>query len=203
VAPILLKEKLTKNDIISTVIIIVGAGLCVAFNSHKDENYTLSELIELFQSWIFIGYFIFLLSTGIIIRARISYVFFYKVQVSTQYIPMLYASLSSICGATSFTLCKAAVQLVKTSFQGDNQMVYGITYVILFIFITAAVLQVRLLNLAMVNGDNLLVVPLYFVLNTVLCISSGLIYFQEVKSICIPPDITSASHFKLCTFVKV
>jgi len=68
---------------------------------------------------------------------------------------------------------------VKESLAVANQFVLWQTYVIITVFIFAAVNQVRLLNIALKYGDSLLIIPAYYVINTILCIICGLVYFEE------------------------
>ncbi len=43
-APLLLKEKVTRRDIFCTVAIVIGSVLSVAFASHNDVNYSIEEV---------------------------------------------------------------------------------------------------------------------------------------------------------------
>ena len=108
-----------------------------------------------------------------------------------KHVPLLYTILSGICGSVSFTFAKCAVQLVKTSLFEENQMTHFETYVIIAVFVVSAIMQVHLLNLAMKIGEILMVIPAFFVLNTILSVISGLVYFQEYSSFNVGQSIVS------------
>ena len=120
-SPLILKESLTRHDLISTSIIIIGASIVVGFSSHEQENYDLAVLLEFFQEPPFEIYFSSLIILSIIIRVKL-YTVDSSTAVGKSYVPLLYTILSGICGATSLTFAKCAVQLVKSSFLTQNQM---------------------------------------------------------------------------------
>lgn len=69
-----LKEKLSKTDIIGTVLIIIGPSLSVGFGNHKDVNYTQDKLLQFFTTPLFIGYLVLL-----VLCVMVTYVFVKKV----------------------------------------------------------------------------------------------------------------------------
>lgn len=56
-APCFNKEKLTKKDIVSTLIIFVGATIAVVFASHTSPSYNLDMLMQLYRDPLTIVYF--------------------------------------------------------------------------------------------------------------------------------------------------
>lgn len=55
-----LKEKITKRDIVGTVLIVVGAILVAAFGSRGEKAYALDELIDLYLRWEILFYAFFI-----------------------------------------------------------------------------------------------------------------------------------------------
>jgi len=56
IAPVFLKETLSRRDIIVTMIILFGTVLSVVFGSKEETKYTLKELVALYGKPLFIGY---------------------------------------------------------------------------------------------------------------------------------------------------
>ena len=78
---------------------------------------------------------------------------------------------------------KCSIQLLKaTLVGGDNQFTHPVSWLLTIVFLTCAVSAVAFLNIGLRRGAALLVVPLYYVLNTLLAIVGGLVYFEEFKA---------------------
>ena len=92
--------------------------------------------------------------------------------------PIIAAAILSSC---SVLFGKCSVQLLKTSFAGENQFADPLSWILTGVFLTCAISAVVFLNVGLRRGTALFVVPLYFVLNTLLAITGGLIYFEEFK----------------------
>jgi len=92
--------------------------------------------------------------------------------------PIVAGAVLSSC---SVLFGKCSVQLLKASMQGENQFTDPLSWVLTLVFVVCAVAAVGFLNIGLRRGTALFVVPLYFVLNTVLAIVGGLIYFEEFR----------------------
>lgn len=55
-APMLLREKITKCDVVATSLIVIGAAVAVSFGPHEDITYTVDELFSFYKRGPFIAY---------------------------------------------------------------------------------------------------------------------------------------------------
>jgi len=85
----------------------------------------------------------------------------------------------SILSSFSVLFGKCTVQLIKTSFERANQFNHGLSWVLTSVFVICALGAVGYLNRGLRRGTALFVVPLYYVLSTLLAIIGGLVYFEE------------------------
>ena len=56
-----LKEVITRRDLVGTVLIILGAIFVAAFGAREETEYTLDELIELYNRWSILIYGLFII----------------------------------------------------------------------------------------------------------------------------------------------
>ncbi len=88
----------------------------------------------------------------------------------------------AILSSMSVLFGKCSIQLLKeTIVKGENQFVHPLAWALTAVFLTCAVSAVAFLNIGLRRGAALFVVPLYYVLNTLLAIIGGLVYFEEFK----------------------
>ncbi len=199
-APLILKERLRNRDVVATGIIAIGAALIVYFSSGASQDYTVTELTDLFlrPPFIILAIVIILLLLGLQTRLyfatekkkRLSN---YRKQTQKQDTPtqgtgsnslevaLNITTQSAICGAVGFTLAKCSTLVIKESFTASNQFAVPQTYAIIGVWLFAAVNEVRLLNIALKHGDSLMIIPAQYVMNSILCIICGLVYFEEYK----------------------
>lgn len=263
-APLILGEKLTKAIVISIGVIVGGSVLVVLASSHAVQDYTLSELISLYEREMFIAYISALaiaLVACLVIMWREDTEWERQKEVlaewekqqearSLEFDPSIPTSSSSssqesvslkgslqqdpemegrgvrvvvnnpngnapqsetaaligerrdsppaevrvtapsaitpivagaILSSCSVLFGKCTIQLLKASFESSNQFIYPLSWLLTAVFLTCAIMAVVYLNVGMRRGTALFVVPLYYVLNTVLAILGGLIYFEEFQ----------------------
>ena len=99
----------------------------------------------------------------------------------------------AILSSLSVLFGKCSVQLVKSSVSGENEFIHPLSWFITIVFLVCAILAVVFLNLGLHRGTALFVVPLYYVLNTVLAILGGLIYFEEFQRFTFVQGLTFGS----------
>lgn len=252
-ATIILGEKLTKTILISIAVIVSGSIIVVLASSHQTQDYTLAELITLYERDLFIGYMsILLLSFTVCIvlmwrehrrwsaiqtklsawesahEARLAefdpripgeaaigdggspiedpemagknaHVTAGRQTKETDALmgehrqspppelkappltPITPIVAGAILSSLSVLFGKCTVQLVKSSVYDSNEFVHPLSWFLTIIFLVCATAAVVFLNLGLHRGTALFVVPLYYVLNTVLAILGGLIYFEEFQ----------------------
>lgn len=188
IAPCISKEKLTKRDIASTVVILAGTVLSVFFGSKSSKDYDLDELIELFTRSTFVIYIIiygaYLVASIILVwrlnrRVRTGTAWRYDRQIAS----IAYPVLAGTCGAHSCLFAKSCAEILKQFFSKDaSALTKPVPYFLAFFLFFFLALQVRFLNDGLKVADALLVVPVYQVCWVVMNIVVGMIYFQEYQN---------------------
>ena len=98
--------------------------------------------------------------------------------------PIVAGAILSSC---SVLFGKCTIQLLKASFgpgstADSNQFRSPLAWILTGVFLFCAIAAVVFLNIGLRRGKALFVVPLYYVLNTILAILGGLIYFEEFRA---------------------
>jgi hypothetical protein len=100
---------------------------------------------------------------------------------------------AAVLSSLSVLFGKCTVQLLKDSLQRENQFRSPLSWVLTVVFLFCAVSAVAFLNVGLRRGKALFVVPLYYVLNTILAITGGLVYFEEFRRFGVAQGIVFAS----------
>ncbi|GMF21845.1 unnamed protein product [Phytophthora lilii] len=195
-APCFNKEKLTKKDIVSTLIIFVGATIAVVFASHTSPSYNLDMLMALYRDPLTIVYFcvVFLAVVAHFAAIKIVDIFCLMsrrhriIQVGTpgmwSTIRLVgYAGLAGTLGGQSVLFAKSSAELLKGVFNGDASC-FGRyqTYLIALALIVCLSLQIKYLNGGLVHYDALSMVPVYQAYWVISGVLGGVIYFQEIRT---------------------
>lgn len=195
-APCFNKEKLSRKDIVSTLIIFVGATIAVVFASHTSPSYNLEMLMQLYRDPLTIVYFCVVFLTVVAHFAAIKVVdnlcLMSKrhriIQVGT---PAMwstirlvgYAGLAGTLGGQSVLFAKSTAELLKGVFNGDAScFVHYQTYLIALALAVCLVLQIKYLNGGLVHYDALSMVPVYQAYWVISGVLGGVIYFQEIRT---------------------
>ncbi|CAH0474535.1 unnamed protein product [Peronospora belbahrii] len=195
-APCFNKEKLSRKDIMSTLIIFVGATIAVVFASHTSPSYNLDMLMELYRDPLTIVYFCFVFLALVVNFAAIKMVdglcLMSKrhriIQVGTPArwatIRLVgYAGLAGTLGGQSVLFAKSLAELLKGVFNGDAScFVHYQTYLIALALIVCLCLQIKYLNGGLVLYDALSVVPVYQAYWVISGVLGGVFYFQEIRT---------------------
>ena len=92
---------------------------------------------------------------------------------------LVYLAICSLVGSMSVQSAKALGIAMKLSFEGDNQFVYGPTWVFLLVVACSAVTQINYLNKSLNTFNTAYVSPIYYVMFTTLVImASGIMYHE-------------------------
>ncbi|KAG1694075.1 hypothetical protein DVH05_022092 [Phytophthora capsici] len=195
-APCFNKEKLSKKDIVSTLVIFVGATIAVVFASHTSPSYNLDMLMELYKDPLTIVYFCVVFLTIVAHFAAIKIVDGFClmskrhriIQVGT---PAMwstirlvgYAGLAGTLGGQSVLFAKSTAELLKGVFNGDAScFAHFQTYLIAFALVVCLCLQIKYLNGGLVHYDALSMVPVYQAYWVISGVLGGVIYFQEIRT---------------------
>ena len=80
------------------------------------------------------------------------------------------------------TLAKSTAEVLKTTFDGDNQMIYVLTYVILGGMFCTIFLEQHWLASGLVHFDALYIVPVFQAFFIGVSVLGGAVYFQELSN---------------------
>ena len=87
--------------------------------------------------------------------------------------------MSAIVGTQSVLQSKCLAELLKATFEGDNQFTHWFLYVILLGFLAGLSFWLYRMNAALKKFDGLIIIPLLQVFWTTSAILQGGVYFQE------------------------
>lgn len=185
-APVILHESINWNDILSTMIIIIGSVLAVIFASHTDHILTIPQLLQLFTTNQFMIYCVCTSVVCIVLYQCNLQLVYYKQASPPLYVNyikyhrFILASLSGIIGAQSVLLAKVTAQLIANTVSGNSILfIYWQSYVIMIGLFTAIVTQIRILNSALQQFDALYIVPVFQSFWILMSVLSGMILFNE------------------------
>lgn len=166
IAPLFLGETITRSDLYSTMLIVAGCIVAVAFASHKDCLYTLHQLFDLYKQPSFYVYatVVVLMVVGMLLAIR----WVERIQKafgsnSEQYARVAkfhrfsYACVSGVVGAQSILFAKTTVELITDSVHhnGPLFLARAPTYAILVSMGTTVTLQIYWLNCGLARWDAL------------------------------------------------
>jgi uncharacterized membrane protein len=195
-APCFNKEKLSKKDVVSTLIIFVGATIAVVFASHTSPSYNLDMLLQLYRDPLTIVYFVVVVLAVVAHFAAIKIVDSFclmskrhrLIQVGS---PSMwgtirlvgYAGLAGTLGGQSVLFAKSSAELMKGVFNGDSSC-FGRyqSYLIALALVVCLCLQIKYLNGGLVHYDALSMVPVYQAYWVISGVLGGVIYFQEIRT---------------------
>lgn len=182
IAPIFHKEKVTKQNIIATVIIFFGVTLTVIFAGHSTPSYELEDLIHLYQQPVMYAYIflVVLFIGGLFYFSR--YIERTHNYEGGLYHIICYGGIAGTFGGQSVLLAKSTVELLKSAIwgqAGSYMFTQFASYLIIFGMAMCLGCQVHFLNGGLARFDALVVVPVYqsfWILTSVL---GGIMYFEE------------------------
>ena len=113
-------------------------------------------------------------------------------------LPVLYALFSALVGTQSVLFSKTLAVLLRATAAGDNQLKRWFTWVVIPLFLGAAVFWVTRLNKGLKSFPALVIVPTMQIAWTLFSIVSGMLYFREYADL----DALGASMFGLGVAVR-
>lgn len=188
-APLVLKEKVTRQDLVASVLIAVGAAITTVFGAHTQTQYTVPTLYILFArpEWIFfqvlanVGVVTLWLAVRLALAERTRFPSLRLLLKNN--LAYLLAVLVALSGAQQMVFTKTVSELILESFEGNMQFTYLLTYVLIGLAIWMAVFQIGYLNKGLELFDAVYFLPLYNAALIVLCIVVGGVYFDEVAHV--------------------
>mmetsp|Transcript_11568 Transcript_11568/g.20547 ORF Transcript_11568/g.20547 Transcript_11568/m.20547 type:complete len:710 (-) Transcript_11568:38-2167(-) len=190
-----LGEVITRRDLGSTSLIVLGIILVAAFADKSSQCFTLGNLMCLYKRKEFIAYavvitsVILLMYVGIVlVRRRVKSM---KAEGRTelrQYnryrklFPLMCASLSGIIGAQSVLFAKSTIEILKSTIRGNNEFAKYQTYFILVAMLVAIFGQIHWLAVGLKEFDAVIMVPVFQCVFVVFTIMGGAAYFDEFRT---------------------
>ena len=194
----LLGERVTRVDVLSSLLIIAGSTLSVVFGDHSERVFTNAWLESSFQSLATLLYAglssAFCLAVYAVLRYQSA-----LTQRSTQsphggesrrlsgrrglLQALLYCVLAGALGAQSDLFGKMAVELVATTAQGDQQLTSPYPYLYTAATVAFALAQIHFLSHALVLFDALYCLPLYECVEILTSTVGGALVFGELTSL--------------------
>mmetsp|Transcript_7361 Transcript_7361/g.8449 ORF Transcript_7361/g.8449 Transcript_7361/m.8449 type:complete len:523 (-) Transcript_7361:280-1848(-) len=183
-----LEERLDKNDLGATFLVLLGIVLVAVSAEKSTKRYTLDCLVALYKRKEFIIYVVVMLATvGILYfgTTRLA-----KLKEASPFNPGYHrwkklhpifpAALSGFVGAQSVLFAKSVAELLKESFtNGNNQFNSWEVYLIIFCLLTAIFVQLHWLAHGLRLFDAVLIVPIFQCCFITGGVVGGAFYFAE------------------------
>eukprot|EP00455_Lapot_gusevi_P016356 TRINITY_DN1841_c0_g3_i1.p1 TRINITY_DN1841_c0_g3~~TRINITY_DN1841_c0_g3_i1.p1 ORF type:complete len:455 (+),score=74.59 TRINITY_DN1841_c0_g3_i1:121-1485(+) len=99
-----------------------------------------------------------------------------------KFLALALPTVAGIMASITATLSKSSSELIRSSIADKSQFIYWQTYLILFFTICSGLIQINWMNLALKKLPQIVVVPIFFVVFTILAILAGIIVFEEYKT---------------------
>ncbi|KAI8387005.1 magnesium transporter NIPA-domain-containing protein [Blakeslea trispora] len=168
-APLMLKEVFRKRDLVGVVLAVTGAAM-VVFSSNSEETALSPELImEALTQLQSIIYFI-LTAICIVVLTILSPMY------GSSSI-MIDLGLVAIYGGYTVLSTKSVASLLSLTF--FKMFAYPVSYVLIFVLVITAVLQIKYLNRALQRFDSTEVIPTQFVFFTVSAIIGSAVLYHD------------------------
>ncbi|KRH92509.1 Drug/Metabolite Transporter (DMT) Superfamily, partial [Pseudoloma neurophilia] len=202
-APLINSEIFTWKDFMSIVFVLTGNSIILMNSGRSHKTFSLCELLKMYQRKETIIWFsvilIFIFAMFLVVKLievnsewAFEDDFFSFLQNDRFYFEetgrilkytmiFLYVALSGTIASFTTLFAKSFGEMVDQTILGDNQFLYGVTYLFFTNIVIFTALQIYWLNKALRHYDALLVIPLFFVFWTFFSIITAGIYFQDFE----------------------
>ncbi|KAG2175839.1 hypothetical protein INT44_000317 [Umbelopsis vinacea] len=193
-AKVMLGDPFTKRTAYGTALIVLGAVLIGGFGVVQEPNHTLEDLIQLYKRPAFIAYFAvveFFIVAGLaathIVENKYKRIQFSLTDQSIvshtntkALLGISYGVFGANISSQAMLFAKSGLELlILTIFQGQNQFIYPLTWLLVAALIVTALLQLYYLNKGISLCDTVILVPLNFCSFNVSCLFNGLMYYDQ------------------------
>ncbi|CAO3629288.1 unnamed protein product [Mucor hiemalis] len=180
-APLMLKEVFRKRDLLGVILAVTGAAI-VVFSSNSEEIALSPELIV--ESLTQLRSIIYFILTGV---AIVTLTILSPVYGASSI--MIDLGLVAIYGGYTVLSTKSVASLLSLTF--FKMFAYPISYILIFVLVVTAVLQIKYLNKALQRFDSTEVIPTQFVLFTVSAIIGSAVLYHDFDDM----DVEQLSRF--------
>lgn len=191
-APIVLGEKPSRDDVMTSMVIAAGCVLAIAFSDHDTKTYSLRDMIDLWQNWVFVIWIIFVSMLMAVGFATIHVgnrpggsdgrgsKLEESVKRGSNMYPLIYGALAGQAGGNSILFAKSIGEVLKTISQvgmtGEDLAISTFMAVGLAV---CMFLQLKMLNEGLRQFDALFVLPIYQAFWITGATTNGILYFEE------------------------
>ncbi|XP_063967864.1 NIPA-like protein 2 [Lytechinus pictus] len=173
-----LGERLRFQDILGTVIIVVGACMIIIFSTQNEEEMTSHLIIFRLTSWPFLVFF------GVEV-ALFLLLLYLKLVKKYQHLLLLLMP-AAILSSLTVLGAKACSSLIRLAVRGDmSQVKTPIFFIMIVVVFVTGMFQIRYVTRAMQEHDASVVVPVYFVFFTLGAILVGVFFYGEFHGLTI------------------
>lgn len=168
-APIMIHERFRKQDLLGIVLAVCGAVVVVMSSKTEEIQLSPQAIEEALKQPKFLLY----LACTLILSCVMSGL---SVKVGHKY-SLIDLSLVAIFGGYTVLATKALSSLLGLTFY--RMFEYGITYAMIFVLVTTAILQIKYLNKALQRFDSTEVIPIQWTLFTISAIVGSSILYND------------------------
>ncbi|KAL3442216.1 magnesium transporter NIPA-domain-containing protein [Aspergillus insuetus] len=172
IAPFMLKEKFRKRDFWGVIIAIAGAGVVVLSAKSSEEKIGPHDIWVMITRWEFETYL------GIT-AALIVILMWASGKYGSQTI-LIDVGLVGLFGGYTALSTKGVSSLL--SFTLWHVITFPVTYLLAFVLVFSAVMQIRYINKALQRFDSTQVIPTQFVLFTLSVIIGSAVLYRDFES---------------------
>jgi magnesium transporter len=171
IAPLMLKERFRKRDLLGVLIAIAGAVVVVLSARNTEAKLGPDELWETIERWEFLTYVIItLVSIAVLIYIEPKY---------GRRTILVDLGLVALCGAYTALSTKGVSSLLSASLY--KAFAFPIFYLLVLVLVVSALLQIRYLNRALQNYNSTQVIPTQFVLFTLSVIIGSAVLYRDFE----------------------
>ena len=194
-AYLLLKERVTRYDILCTSLIITGSTFAVAFGKKEELTFSIDELFSFFHRPAFIVY-----ATLVIVFSIACYMQIHRLERleaeegkgSLLYLRhrslhrFLYPALAGTIGAQSVLFAKCSVELLNNTLNPPTPTSPSMfrrwqSYLVLACMFTSIFLQIKYLNEGLRRFSSTYSIPVFQAFWILISVVSGLIFYREYE----------------------
>lgn len=202
-APLINSEVFTWKDFMAIVCVLTGTSVILMNSGRSHKTFSLCELLKMYQRKETIIWFsiilIFIMAIFFLVKfievnsewafdddffsfMRNENLYFEETGRILKYsMIFLYVALSGTIASFTTLFAKSFGEMVDQTLLGDNQFLYGVTYLFFTNIVIFTALQIFWLNKALRHYDALLSIPLFFIFWTLFSILTAGIYFQDFE----------------------
>ena len=194
-AYLLLKERVTRYDIMCTGLIIGGSTFAVAFGKKEEEAFSIDDLFSFFTRPAFIVYATLVVLFSIACYTRLHRLELLELEEGKGSLAYLrqrsthrfyYPALAGTIGAQSVLFAKCSMELLSNTWSPSSPTARSMfwrwqTYLVLTCMFTSIFLQIKYLNEGLRRFSSTYSIPVFQAFWILISVVSGLIFYKEYE----------------------